>query len=83
MRLNRQRIITRRRNPVEVDLLLDESALRRVVGSPKVPYSSLRLLDDHLYATGPTSIARSSISGMKRIWVSFAARAKALGTAAE
>lgn len=46
VRLNRQRIITRRRNPVEVDLLLDENALRRVVGSPKVMAAALRHLAD-------------------------------------
>ncbi|MFI1462114.1 helix-turn-helix domain-containing protein [Nocardia carnea] len=46
VRLRRQRIINRRRNPVEVDLLLDESVLRRVVGSRDVMRRSLRHLAD-------------------------------------
>ncbi|MEU2036383.1 helix-turn-helix domain-containing protein [Nocardia amamiensis] len=46
VRLNRQRIITRRRNPVEVDLLLDENVLRRVVGNPKVMTGALRHIAD-------------------------------------
>ncbi|MBF6302549.1 helix-turn-helix domain-containing protein [Nocardia amamiensis] len=44
VRLNRQRIITRRRNPVEVDVLLDENALRRIVGDPDVMAGALRHL---------------------------------------
>lgn len=44
VRLNRQRLITRKRNPVEVDLLLDENVLRRVVHSPRVMAAQLRHL---------------------------------------
>ncbi|MGK8553765.1 helix-turn-helix domain-containing protein [Nocardia gipuzkoensis] len=46
VRLNRQRIITRRRNPVAVDLLLDENALRRIVGDPGIMAAALRHLAD-------------------------------------
>ncbi|MGW6120456.1 helix-turn-helix domain-containing protein [Nocardia sp. NPDC055165] len=46
IRLNRQRIITRRRNPVEVDLLLDETVLRRTVGSSKTMADQLQHLAD-------------------------------------
>ncbi|WP_454194751.1 helix-turn-helix domain-containing protein [Nocardia sp. Marseille-Q1738] len=46
VRLNRQRIITRRRNPVEVDLLLDENVLRRAVGDPGVMAGALCHLAD-------------------------------------
>ncbi|MFC3960381.1 helix-turn-helix domain-containing protein [Nocardia jiangsuensis] len=35
VRVNRQRIITRKRNPVEVRLLLSEAALRYLVGNPR------------------------------------------------
>lgn len=46
IRTNRQRIITRRRSPVEVELLLDEMILRRVVGSPKTQAGQLYHLAD-------------------------------------
>src|SRR5690606_38233666 len=46
VRINRQRIITRRRNPVEVDLLLDENVLRRVVGNAEVMRGVLHHLAD-------------------------------------
>jgi transcriptional regulator with XRE-family HTH domain len=44
VRLNRQRIITRRRNPVEVELMLDETVLRRMVGDPQVMAAQLHHL---------------------------------------
>ena len=46
VRAKRQRIITRKRNPVHVDLVLDEAALRRVVGSPQIMAEQLRHLAD-------------------------------------
>ncbi|PPJ08747.1 XRE family transcriptional regulator [Nocardia nova] len=46
VRAKRQRIITRKRNPVQVDLILDEGALRRVVGGPKTMADQLRHLAD-------------------------------------
>ncbi|MFC8530338.1 helix-turn-helix domain-containing protein [Nocardia sp. NPDC057227] len=44
VRLNRQRIITRKRTPVHVDLLLDENVLRRIVGSRAVMAAQLHHL---------------------------------------
>ncbi|UGT62171.1 helix-turn-helix domain-containing protein [Nocardia asteroides] len=46
VRINRQRIITRRRSPVQVDLLLDEVVTKRVVGGPGVMAQQLRHLAD-------------------------------------
>lgn len=46
VRLNRQRLITRKRNPVSVNLLLDENVLRRVVAGPRVMAKQLRHLAD-------------------------------------
>ncbi|WP_280402713.1 helix-turn-helix domain-containing protein [Nocardia carnea] len=46
IRLNRQRIVTRRRNPVDVDLVIDESVLRRIVGDPNIMRRQLRHLAD-------------------------------------
>lgn len=46
VRANRQRIITRKRSPVEVDLLLDETVLRRIVGSPRTMAGQLYHLAD-------------------------------------
>ncbi|MEV0360103.1 helix-turn-helix transcriptional regulator [Nocardia sp. NPDC050697] len=46
IRLNRQRIITRKRGPVQVDLLLEENVLRRVVGNPAVMAAQLYHLAD-------------------------------------
>lgn len=44
VRLNRQRVIKRKRNPIEVDLILDESVLRRVVHGPRLMAAQLRHL---------------------------------------
>ncbi|WP_458689096.1 helix-turn-helix domain-containing protein [Nocardia tengchongensis] len=44
LRLKRQTIITRRADPVKLDLLLHESALHRMVGGPKVMAAQLRQL---------------------------------------
>ncbi|WP_169811488.1 helix-turn-helix domain-containing protein [Nocardia harenae] len=46
VRANRQRIVTRKQNPVQVDLLLDELVLRRRVGVPKVMARQLMSLAD-------------------------------------
>jgi len=46
VRLKRQRLITRKRNPVEVDLIVDEAALRRSVGNRSVMAGQLRHLAD-------------------------------------
>lgn len=46
VRLNRQRLIGRKRNPLEVDLLLDENVLHRVVRSRRVMAAQLRHLAD-------------------------------------
>ncbi|MFE7720120.1 helix-turn-helix domain-containing protein [Nocardia rhizosphaerihabitans] len=46
VRVNRQRIITRRRTPVQVDLLLDETVLRRVVGDAWTMTNQLHHLAD-------------------------------------
>ncbi|MFJ4657973.1 helix-turn-helix domain-containing protein [Nocardia sp. NPDC088792] len=46
VRMQRQAAITRRLSPVEVDLLIDEAALRRVAGSRKVMAAQLRRLAD-------------------------------------
>ncbi len=42
VRLNRQRLVTRKRNPLRVDLIVDEAALRRMVGGPRVMAEQLR-----------------------------------------
>nr|WP_280358810.1 Scr1 family TA system antitoxin-like transcriptional regulator [Nocardia otitidiscaviarum] len=36
MRMHRQVLITRRAQPAALDVILDESALHRVIGSPKI-----------------------------------------------
>lgn len=46
VRLGRQKIITRKRNPVAVSLILDEAVLHRMVGSRKTMASQLRHLAD-------------------------------------
>ncbi|MBF6440073.1 helix-turn-helix domain-containing protein [Nocardia cyriacigeorgica] len=46
VRMGRQRIITRKRNPVRVSLILDEAVLNRVVGGRKTMASQLRHLAD-------------------------------------
>ncbi|MFC8526440.1 helix-turn-helix domain-containing protein [Nocardia sp. NPDC057227] len=46
VRVNRQRIITRRRNPVQVELVLDELVLRRLVDSPRTMIGQLYNLAD-------------------------------------
>ncbi|AVH24612.1 helix-turn-helix domain-containing protein [Nocardia cyriacigeorgica] len=46
VRLNRQRIITRRYDPVKVHLLLEEAVIRRVIGGPRVMAEQLRHLAD-------------------------------------
>lgn len=46
VRLGRQRILTRKRNPVAVSLILDESVLHRMVGGRKTMASQLRRLAD-------------------------------------
>lgn len=46
VRTNRQRTITRRRNPVPVELLLDEMVLRRIVGDPRTMAGQLYHLAD-------------------------------------
>ncbi|MBF6090639.1 helix-turn-helix domain-containing protein [Nocardia cyriacigeorgica] len=46
MRIGRQRIISRKRNPVAVKLILDEAVMRRVVGGRKVMATQLRCLAD-------------------------------------
>ncbi|WP_280480863.1 helix-turn-helix domain-containing protein [Nocardia cyriacigeorgica] len=46
LRLGRQKIITRKRNPVTVSLILDEAALHRVVGGRKTMCAQLRHLAD-------------------------------------
>ncbi|AYF73761.1 hypothetical protein D7D52_07695 [Nocardia yunnanensis] len=44
MRLKRQTIVTRKADPVELELLLHESALHRVVGGPRVMTAQLHHL---------------------------------------
>ncbi|PSR64266.1 MULTISPECIES: helix-turn-helix domain-containing protein [Nocardia] len=46
LRMKRQLIVKRRAEPVTLDVVLHESALRRVVGGPKVMGSQLRHLAD-------------------------------------
>jgi hypothetical protein len=46
LRLNRQVAVTRKTRPVELHVLLDESALYRVVGGPKVMAAQHRYLAD-------------------------------------
>ncbi|MTE14126.1 helix-turn-helix domain-containing protein [Nocardia aurantiaca] len=46
VRMQRQTAITRRLSPLEVDLLIDEAALRRVAGSRKIMAAQLRRLAD-------------------------------------
>ncbi|MFF0635947.1 helix-turn-helix domain-containing protein [Nocardia sp. NPDC004151] len=46
VRMQRQTAITRRLSPLEVDLLIDEAALRRIAGSGKIMASQLRRLAD-------------------------------------
>lgn len=46
LRLKRQALIKRKVQPVTLDMLLHESALRRVVGGPKVMAAQLRYLAD-------------------------------------
>ncbi|MGW4124358.1 helix-turn-helix domain-containing protein [Nocardia sp. NPDC004711] len=46
VRMQRQTAITRRLSPLEVDLLIDEAAVRRVAGSRKIMAAQLRLLAD-------------------------------------
>ncbi|MFE2997319.1 helix-turn-helix domain-containing protein [Nocardia sp. NPDC059246] len=46
VRMQRQTAITRRLSPLEVDLLIDEAALRRVAGSRRVMAGQLRRLAD-------------------------------------
>lgn len=44
LRLKRQTIVTRKTDPVRLDLVLHESALHRVIGGPKVMAAQLRQL---------------------------------------
>ncbi|GAB2449499.1 helix-turn-helix transcriptional regulator [Nocardia tengchongensis] len=44
LRLRRQKIITRKSDPVRLDVVLHESALRRVVGNPRIMANQLRHL---------------------------------------
>ncbi|WP_416382139.1 Scr1 family TA system antitoxin-like transcriptional regulator [Nocardia higoensis] len=44
VRLNRQRIITRKRSPVQVNLLLDETVVRRAVGGARTMAGQLHNL---------------------------------------
>ncbi|MBF6102243.1 helix-turn-helix domain-containing protein [Nocardia cyriacigeorgica] len=46
VRIGRQRIITRKRNPVSAYLIIDEAALHRVVGGPRTMAAQLRHLAD-------------------------------------
>ncbi|MEV0466511.1 helix-turn-helix transcriptional regulator [Nocardia tengchongensis] len=46
VRMQRQTAITRRLSPLEVDLLIDEAALRRVAGSRRIMAAQLRRLAD-------------------------------------
>lgn len=46
MRQYRQMIVTRKRRPLEVDVVLHESVLRRVIGSPKISAVQLKHLAD-------------------------------------
>lgn len=46
LRVQRQALVTRRATPANVDVVLDESVLRRVVGGAKVMSSQLRHLAD-------------------------------------
>ncbi|WP_405485077.1 helix-turn-helix domain-containing protein [Nocardia sp. NBC_00511] len=52
LRLRRQKIVTRRAEPVGLDVVLHESALHRVVGGPRIMANQLRRLADA--GTGPT-----------------------------
>ncbi|AYF74743.1 XRE family transcriptional regulator [Nocardia yunnanensis] len=44
IRMNRQVLFTRKANPIKVDMVLDESALHRMVGGPKIMSAQLRHL---------------------------------------
>lgn len=44
LRMKRQAIVTRKADPVQLDLLLHESALHRVIGSPRIMAAQLRHL---------------------------------------
>jgi len=46
VKMKRQRLITRKRQPTELNVVLMECALRRVVGGPKVMHTQLRHLAD-------------------------------------
>ncbi|MFE3189489.1 helix-turn-helix domain-containing protein [Nocardia sp. NPDC059240] len=52
LRLRRQKIVTRKAEPVRLDVVLHESALRRVVGGPRIMANQLRHLADS--GTRPT-----------------------------
>lgn len=56
MKMHRQVLITRKTHPVEVDVILDESVLHRVVGSPRIMTAQLRRLAD--WATRPNVTLR-------------------------
>lgn len=55
-RRNRQKLLTRQRNPLELHALIDEAALRRMIGGPEVMAAQL----DHLLtaATWPNVVIR-------------------------
>ncbi|CCF65757.1 helix-turn-helix domain-containing protein [Nocardia cyriacigeorgica] len=46
MRQYRQMIVTRKRHPIEIDVVLHESVIRRVIGSPKISAVQLKSLAD-------------------------------------
>ncbi|MGV9663030.1 helix-turn-helix domain-containing protein [Nocardia niigatensis] len=46
IRLNRQVLFTRKAHPIEVDMVLDQSVLHRVIGSAKIMATQLRHLAD-------------------------------------
>lgn len=46
MRMHRQVLITRRAQPVKLDVILDEAVLHRVIGNPKIMAAQLRHLAD-------------------------------------
>ncbi|MFD0361364.1 helix-turn-helix domain-containing protein [Nocardia sp. GCM10030253] len=46
MKMHRQKLITRKGHPATVDVVLDESVLHRMVGSPKTMADQLRYLAD-------------------------------------